>query len=125
MIARIADTRGAGYSRRHERVPATDVSIDEGGSYLLRCELPGVSRKEVDITLSRNELTIRGNRRPEEDGRLIVQEIPKEDFKRTFILREDLDGSGIEAKFEMGVLTLMIPVRGKRSQSIPIGGDEA
>jgi HSP20 family protein len=114
---------GRGYTDRQSRVPATDVSMDESGRYLLRCELPGVPRDDVDITLNRNELTIRGSRRAEEDGRLIVQEIPKEEFRRTFILREDLDGGGIEAELDRGVLTLTIPRKGPESQSIPIDGD--
>lgn len=114
---------GRSYRDRQSRVPATDVSVDGGGRYLLRCELPGVPRDDLDITLDRNELTIRGSRQADEGGRLIVQEIPKEEFKRTFVLREDLDGDGIEAEFDRGVLTLTIPRKGKSSQSIPIDGD--
>jgi len=123
MMARRGDPRRGGYPGGQSRIPATDVSIDDSGSYLLRCELPGVSREGVDITLSRNELTIKGSRSQDEDGRLIVQEIPREEFRRTFILRDDLDGGGIEAKFDLGVLTLVIPRKGIKSQSIPIDGD--
>ncbi len=123
MMARMGDTGRREYPEDHSRVPATDVSIDDNGSYLLRCELPGVSRDGVDITLSRNELTIRGSRSQDEDGKLIVREIPREEFRRTFILRDDLDDGEIEAKFDLGVLTLVIPRKGIDSQSIPIDGD--
>lgn len=122
MIAQMANPGRRAYPGEHSRVPATDVSIDDSGSYLLRCELPGVPRDGVDITLSRNELTIRGIRSQDEDGKLIVQEIPREEFRRTFILREELDRTGIEAEFEMGVLTLVIPRKGVESQRIPIDG---
>lgn len=44
--------------------PAVEVT-DEGDHYLVKCEIPGVDEKDVEITLSGNVLTIRGEKRYE------------------------------------------------------------
>jgi HSP20 family protein len=90
--------------------PAMDVTT-EGGDIVIRAELPGVRREEVDVTLSRGVLTISGERREEEerkDAGYLVRERSYGSFRRAITLPEGVDESGVEASFKDGVLEVRV-----------------
>ena len=90
--------------------PRTDIVEAQGGVTLM-LEMPGVRPDDVDISLERRILTIRGRAqsfRPEE-YRLTYAEYDEGDFERAFTLSEDLDPERIEAELRNGVLTLTLP----------------
>lgn len=74
-------------------------------------EMPGVAAEDVDITLEKRVLTIRGKVRPTspEKLQLAYAEHGEGDFERTFTLSEDFDPDKIEARVHNGVLTLTLP----------------
>jgi HSP20 family protein len=75
-------------------------------------DLPGVDPDSVELTVERNQLTLKATRRTElADGeRLVVRERPAGDFTRTLVLSEALDAGKIHAHYEHGVLAITIPV---------------
>ncbi|GAB4258406.1 MAG: Hsp20/alpha crystallin family protein [Pararhodobacter sp.] len=90
--------------------PLTDiVETDEGVTLML--EMPGVAPDDVDVTLEKRVLTIRGKVRPTspEKLRLAHAEYGEGDFERSFTLSDDFDPEKIGAEVSHGVLTVTLP----------------
>ena len=101
--------------RRDEtaRMPAIDVSEKEG-VYLVKAELPGVARENLDVSINDGVLTINAERKEEKkderDDRVIRQERYYGKFVRSLRLGSDIDEGRIEAQYEDGVLKLSLPM---------------
>lgn len=104
-----AETPETTTGRRVYRPLADIVETEDGVSLML--DMPGVSGDDVDITLEKRELTIRGKVNPTELEKLqpVYAEYEEGDYERTFILGEDFDPDKIEASLENGVLTVTLP----------------
>lgn len=92
-------------------IPATDVSEDKD-SIRIAMELAGVNPDDVRISLENNVLTIRGEKKQEEEEnneRVHRIERTYGTFERTFVLPSTVDADGIEAQHENGLLTVIIP----------------
>lgn len=102
-------------------VPQVDIKEDEQGFSVL-VDLPGVDPKQVDVTIDRNILTIRGNRITEggenQNGYKRRERISGA-FVRQFTLPEAADGSKVSAKSSHGVLEVRIP-KGERHKPMSI-----
>lgn len=101
-------------TRGTERVPLT-MPMDayrEGDRIIVHFDLPGVERDDIDLTVERNELTVRTTRtwEPTEGQEPIVSERPQGTFSRTLILGDNLDTEKLAATYDVGVLTLVVPV---------------
>src|SRR5919112_2265759 len=89
----------------------TDVSED-ANSLRITMELPGVNPDDVRLSLENNILTIRGEKKHQTDEsneRVHRFERTYGVFERTFALPNTVDPEKIEARYENGVLTVMIP----------------
>ena len=92
-------------------VPAVDV-IDEEKAYRVTAELPGMSEKDVEVTKDGDLLTIRGEKkeeREETERGYFLSERHFGSVERSLRLPEGIDDAKIEAKFENGVLTVILP----------------
>lgn len=92
-------------------VPAVDVSEDEK-SYTVAAELPGMEEKDVEVTVSGDMLTIKGEKRAEKEEKeknYYISERSYGEFRRTFVLPEGIDREKIAATFAKGVLTVSMP----------------
>jgi HSP20 family protein len=80
--------------------------------FYVHFDLPGVRSDEIDLTVERNVLTVRADRRgaTEEGVELIAAERPQGTFTRQLFLGESLDTEKLEADYDAGVLTVRIPV---------------
>jgi HSP20 family protein len=80
---------------------------------VLRAFIPGVAPKEVDLSVTGNLLTIKGERKPEfaipPEG-FLFSEITYAKFERTLARPEGLKTEKINAKYLNGVLEITIPV---------------
>ena len=88
--------------------PATDI-IETAEAVVLRMDMPGVSKENVDLTIDKETLTIVGKARPEESWEAIYRETYVGDYQRQFTLTTDVDSSRIAATMSHGVLTVRIP----------------
>lgn len=91
--------------------PALDV-IDHDSSYLVHCELPGVEKDDVDVTISGNVLTIKGEKKEkkeDKDTKFYRRESTYGAFQRTLSLPKDTQNDKVTAKFEDGILKIEIP----------------
>jgi HSP20 family protein len=105
------------------RAPRVDV-IDRDEEVVVRAELPGVKKDDLDVSLSENQLTIKAaskEEHEEEKGDYHRREIVRGELTRTIRLPTNVDASNAKASFADGVLELSLPksVPSKR-QSIKV-----
>jgi HSP20 family protein len=83
-----------------------------GDQFIVQFDLPGIDASSIDLTVERNVLTVKGERRfARQDGdEIVVSERPQGMFTRQLLLGETLDGERISASYYDGVLTLTIPI---------------
>jgi HSP20 family protein len=102
---------GQGEGRRTHAtawVPTTDI-FAVGEDLVIRCELPGVGREDVEISLSGGALIIDGERKGEpEASEYYARERHYGHFRRRIKLPEDIDRSDISASFENGLLEVTV-----------------
>ncbi len=101
-----------------------------GDSFVVHFDLPGIDPGSIDLTVDRNVLTVKAERRwaPAEGQEVLTAERPQGSFSRQLFLAESLDADHIEATYDAGVLTLRIPVAEKakpRRVEIASGGRAA
>lgn len=90
---------------------ALDVAENEDG-YTVKASLPGMAADQVDLTLEDNVLTIKGEVKADEtieEAQYHVRERRVGSFSRSIRFPVLVDGNGVEATFENGVLTLHVP----------------
>lgn len=92
-------------------VPPVDIK-EEDKQFVLHADLPGVEPKDIEITMEKGLLTIRGRRaveaREERDGFRRVERVSGEFFRR-FTLPDTADSQAIKARHVNGVLEVVIP----------------
>ena len=92
--------------------PTTDV-LTRGEDMVVRVELPGVMEKDIDITVTDDVLTITGKREEQSEttdqGGYLVRESFRGSFERSMSLPAGVDAEAIIAKYEDGVLEVVVP----------------
>ncbi len=91
--------------------PAVDL-VETDKAFELKAELPGLDEKSVEVTLSENVLTIKGEKKEEheeEQAGVHYAERRFGSFERAFRLPENVDQDAIAATFKNGVLTVTMP----------------
>ncbi len=91
--------------------PAVDVTEDEK-AYAVTAELPGLEEKDVEVTVSGDTLTIKGEKHAEKEDtgkNYYVSERSYGAFQRMFTLPDGVDRDAIGANFAKGVLTVTLP----------------
>ncbi len=92
-------------------VPAMDVAEREN-DYVIRLDMPGVSRDDIDITLADGVLTVTGEIRKEEKeetDHMIREERYYGKMSRSVRLGQQIDEKKVEANYKDGVLELVLP----------------
>jgi HSP20 family protein len=95
------------------KTPRVDV-IDRDGEVLVKAEMPGVSKENLEITTTGNSVTIKGTSRyehKEEKGDYHRSEISHGVFARTVTLPAEVNSDEAEARFKDGLLELTLPKR--------------
>lgn len=95
-------------------VPAMDV-YEMNDTYILDAELPGVERRDVKITFTGLQVTVRGGRKENTDcGResYHMLEGHRGRFHRTFSLSEPIDHKRVRLNFKDGILHVVMPKAG-------------
>lgn len=122
MQDRINRIFGDAYSRRYDDdmlsrgdwIPPVDIFENDNHEIVIKAELPGLKREEIDLRVENNTLTLRGERRRENEV--------KEDhyhrversygaFTRSFSLPASVDSGRVKADYRDGVLTVLLPLR--------------
>lgn len=101
--------------------PAMKLDVTENEkNYMVKAELPGVERKDIDVKIDGNVVSIRATieRKTEqkEGERVIRRERYSGAFGRTFALSSDVDESSASAQYQDGVLSLTLPKKAPTEQ---------
>jgi HSP20 family protein len=92
-------------------LPAVDVSETEA-EMVVRVELPGLSKENIELSLHDNVLTLKGEKKQEkkeEKENYHRVERSYGSFNRSLTLPADVDQSKIQATFKNGVLEIVLP----------------
>jgi HSP20 family protein len=103
---------GASREQRGPFTPAIESFIDSG-KLIIRADLPGVDPKDVDVTVTGDQLTIRGTREQRVDEQsfsFIHREFSYGSFERTVRLPGGVKVEDVKASYRNGVLELTMPV---------------
>ena len=95
--------------------PAVDISEDDG-NYKVTAELPGMNEKEIEVVVSGDMLTLKGEKRQEKEQKeknFYLSERSYGSFQRSFYVPEGVDRDKIAADFSKGVLTITMPKTAK------------
>jgi len=93
------------------KTPSVDV-IDRDNEVIVKAELPGVDKKDIDISVTQNTVTIKGStshEEKEEKGDYYRCEMSRGSYSRTLSLPADVDEEKSKAKFKDGILELSLP----------------
>jgi HSP20 family protein len=93
--------------------PAIDV-VENDNEIMVLCDLPGVKKEDLELSISRNVVTIKGEKKVEskkEDRKIFRSEIWSGAFQRTISLPDTVDPDKVEAEMKDGVLTVKIAKR--------------
>lgn len=108
-------------------VPAADIYA-VGGNLVIRCELAGLRREDVDVSVSSGVLTISGDRHSELDENKVTwytRERTYGRFRRTMVLPEGITGDDVTAHYENGLLEITIQSGAAANvQHVSISGEE-
>jgi len=86
--------------------------IENINSYQLEVAVPGLEKSDFNIKLEGNLLTISADKKEatrSATDKVIRKEFSQKAFKRAFTLDEKIESNAIEAKYEKGILTLILP----------------
>ena len=84
----------------------------KGDEFVVHFDLPGVESGAIDLTVEKNVLTVKADRRFEvgDGAEVLVSERPQGTHVRRVFLGEALDLENLKANYANGVLTVVIPV---------------
>lgn len=98
--------------------------LERGGHTVVKMELPGVGMEDVDISIADGVLTVKGEKKHEEEvkeGDYYRSERTYGSFYRTLPVPEGIDTSKISATFDNGVLEVLLPKTGeKQEHKVPV-----
>lgn len=103
-------------TRPLERIAPRVNVIDRDDEIVVRVEVPGVKKEDLDITLTDNTVTIKGETRreeKEEKGDYYRCEIASGAFTRTVGLPNEVDTDKAKSSFKDGLLELKLPKTSK------------
>ncbi len=104
------ERRGRGEAGERTWAPIVDACEDEN-NIILKAELPGMKKDDIDIEVTADSLTISGERKFEtEEGRSYVRvERPYGKFRRTFAINVPINTGDVKAAYKDGLLEITIP----------------
>lgn len=90
--------------------PPVDI-YEDGHSYVLKLEVPGIEEKDIDVRLENNTLTISGERKfekeeKEENFRRVERRYGA--FTRAFTLPSTVDSESVTADYDKGLLKIRL-----------------
>jgi HSP20 family protein len=120
MQERVARLFGDAYVRdedtgiRGSWIPAVDIFETDAHDLVLKVELPGMNREDIEVSVENSTLVLKGTKRmdadvKEESYRRIERTYGT--FHRSFTLPSTVDTSKVAADFKNGVLTVKLPFR--------------
>jgi len=108
--------------------PSVDVKETEK-EFIIKAELPGVDEKNIEVTVSDDSVTIRGEKKEEKEDKgknYYYMERSYGSFHRVIPLNAETESGKAEASFKNGVLNITVPKSAKpktKGTKVPIKSD--
>lgn len=102
---------GFGSLPRGNVYPSMNV-YDDGESFIVRAEVPGVDPKNLDVSVVQDTLTIKGKREIpplKENASYHRQERESGEFRRAFTLPDRVEANQVHAEVKNGILEIRLP----------------
>src|SRR5262245_5441332 len=101
--------------------PRTDVHETES-AWIVTCDVPGVDRSALEVTLERDVLRIRAAARldPLQGYETELAEFELGEYERDFLLSDEIDRAGIAAAVANGVLRVTLPKARPKNSRIEV-----
>ena len=101
-------------TQRGEWFPPVDIYENANQEIVLKAELPGLSREDIEVRVENNTLTLRGERK--RDSEIKQDQYHRVEraygaFSRSFALPTRIDTEQVRAEFKDGVLSIVLPVK--------------
>ena len=95
-------------------MPPVDVYETEAHDIMIKAELPGLDREDIEVTIENSTLVLKGQKKfeaevKEDNYRRIERSYGQ--FHRSFTLPNTVDASKVSADYRNGVLTVKLPFR--------------
>lgn len=110
---------GHGMAPFEGKTPSVDI-LNRENDFLVKVELPGVKKEDIQITIANNILTLdakMSKEEKEEKGEYYRREICSGSYRRTIELPEAVKESEAKATFQNGILELTIPKQEKTKRA--------
>lgn len=101
-------------TQRGNWIPPVDIFETEAHDLVVKAELPDMTREDIEVTVEKDTLTIRGTKKlPEGIKDEQVRRIERSygAFSRSFSLPHTVDSTKVSAEYRNGVLTVKLPYR--------------
>ncbi|MBI3592713.1 MAG: Hsp20/alpha crystallin family protein [Nitrospirae bacterium] len=92
-------------------VPSIDM-YDRKNEIVVKAELPGVNKEDIDLSITKDSLTLKGEIKREEEIKeeaYYISERSCGSFTRTITLPVEIDSEKAKASFKNGILELVLP----------------
>ncbi len=97
------------FSREDQWSPAVEIAEEEK-FFAVSLDVPGLKKEEIDIEIKDNRLFVSGERKTNVDKEKVLRsERRYGKFSRIFTLPQNVNSDAIEARFDEGVLTVVLP----------------
>lgn len=104
--------------------PNVDIS-ETDGEIVVKAEMPGMKREDIDISVEDNQLILSGEKKQEteqKDANYYRVERTYGSFRRLFTLPSRVDTAKVKATYNDGLLTIHVPkAEAAKAKKIPIG----
>ena len=98
-------------------VPKADIA-EHDKAYEIQIAVPGLNKEDIKIDLNENVLTISGERKlnkEQKEKNFHALETQYGAFSRSFVLPEHIDATHINAKYDNGILEIIVPKDEKKT----------
>ncbi len=104
--------------------PAIPLSVWEDEDRIhVEAELPGLTYEDLDVTIHNRTLSIRGERRPDEGRKYLVNSRACGKFEQVLKLNVPVDGDKVQADLKDGILRIDLPKNAEaRPRKIAVNG---
>jgi HSP20 family protein len=106
------------------KMPRVDI-VERDDEVIVKAELPGVEKKDLDVSVTENAVTIKGStsrEEKEEKGDYHRCEISRGEYSRTLALPSGVEADKAKAQFKDGVLELTLPkLKKAKRHTIKVG----
>lgn len=123
-LTRFRRNEASGHESRPDwGLVAADLRVEDD-RIIVRLELPGMSREDLQIDIDDDQLTVSGEKRIEKesgDGSYRLVQCAFGSFRRSLVLPHAVDAQRAQARYHNGVLRIEMPrAKGERGQRIPV-----